>query len=76
MFAQIRMMFAQILTFLEAYFCDNLITGLRAHPKRLAEFAAKDGSIQQTEITASDVLSDPDHVRKVSVRLGRSIVRH
>ncbi|WHP69394.1 hypothetical protein [Phaeobacter inhibens] len=60
-----RMIFAQILTFLEAYFCDTLITGLREHPKRLAQFAAKDGSIQQTEIKASDVLSDPDHVRKL-----------
>lgn len=60
-----RMMFAQILTFLEAYFCDTLITGLREHPKRLAQFAAKDGSIQQIDIKASDVLSDPDHVRKL-----------
>ncbi|MDA5095020.1 hypothetical protein O2N63_13095 [Aliiroseovarius sp. KMU-50] len=60
-----RMIFAQILTFLEAYFCDTLITGLREHPMRLAQFAAKDGSIKQTEIKASDVLSDPDHVRKL-----------
>jgi len=60
-----RMMFAQIVTFLEAFFCDMLMSKLRDHPTRLAQFAAKDGSLQQININASDVLSDPDHVRNL-----------
>ena len=59
-----RMIFAQVLTFLEAFFCDTLISGLRRHPDRLADFAARDGSISQTEFRASDVLRDANHVRK------------
>jgi hypothetical protein len=60
-----RMIFAQILSFLEAYFCDTLISGLRHDPDRLAKFAERDGSISQTGFRASEILHDPDHVRKV-----------
>ncbi|MBY6057943.1 hypothetical protein [Leisingera daeponensis] len=59
-----RMIFAQVLTFLEAYLCDTLISGLRLYPDRLADFAARDGSIAQTEFRASDILRDSEHVRK------------
>ena len=59
-----RMIFAQILTFLEAYFCDTLISGLRRYPDRLVDFAARDGSISQTEFRASDLLRDREHVQK------------
>lgn len=59
-----RMIFAQILTFLEAYFCDTLISGLRKRPDLLANFARRDGSVSDIEFKAYDVLRDPDHVRK------------
>jgi hypothetical protein len=59
-----RMIFAQILTFLEAYFCDTLISELRQRPDLLANFAERDGSISHTGFSASAILRDPDHVRK------------
>ncbi len=58
-----RMIFAQILTFLEAYFCDNLIKGLRDNPGLMAAFADKDGAIREAKITASHVLQDPNYVK-------------
>ncbi len=58
-----RMIFAQVLTFLEAYFCDNLIKGLREHPDLLAEFSEKDRAINKANIRPSDVLRDPDVVK-------------
>lgn len=60
-----RMIFAQILTFLEAFFCDALIQGLRQRPDLFADFAKRDGSIAQTTFNASAILRDPDCVRKV-----------
>lgn len=60
-----RMIFAQILTFLETYFCDNLIKGLRNHPDLLVEFSEKDGTIKQANISASDVLRDPNVVKNL-----------
>ena len=60
-----RMIFAQILTFLEAFFCDTLIQGLRQRPDLLADFAERDGSIAQTAFSASAILRDPDYVRKI-----------
>ncbi len=59
-----RMIFAQVLTFLEAYFCDTLIQGLRQRPDLLADFAGRDGSIAQTAFSASAILRDPDYVKK------------
>lgn len=59
-----RMIFAQILTFLEAFFCDTLIQGLRQRPDLLADFAERDGAISQTAFSASAILRDPDYVRK------------
>lgn len=58
-----RMIFAQVLTFLEAYFCDNLIRGLRDHPDRLVTFSEKDGAIREARISASEVLRDPNAVK-------------
>lgn len=58
-----RMIFAQILTFLEAYFCDNLIKGLREHPSLLVSFSEKDGAIKDASIAASSVLRDPNAVQ-------------
>lgn len=58
-----RMIFAQIFTFLEAYFCDALIKGLRDNPNLLVEFAEKDGAISAASIPASAVLRDPNAVK-------------
>ncbi|MEP1519844.1 hypothetical protein [Ascidiaceihabitans sp.] len=63
-----RMIFAQIITFLEAYFCDNLITGLQKHKDCLLRFASKDGAIQNDPIPAVEVLKDPEIVFKKIVR--------
>lgn len=63
-----RMIFAQIITFLEAYFCDNLITGIQNHKECLLRFASKDGSIQNEPIPAAAVLQDPEIVVKKIVR--------
>lgn len=59
-----RMIFAQILTYLEAFFCDTLISGLRSHPERLKTFASRDGSLASLDFKAVQVLEDPDFVRK------------
>lgn len=60
-----RMIFSQILTFLEAYFCDNLIQGLRQHPDLLIAFSEKDGSIQNIQMSPATVLRDPESGRKL-----------
>lgn len=60
-----RMVFAQIITFLEAYLCDTLIMGLRNNREFMISFAEKDGSIKQMAVSASSVLRDPDYVRRI-----------
>lgn len=59
-----RMIFAQILTFLEAYFCDTLIIGLRKYPERMAKFTERDGASREAEIPISTMLRDPDAALK------------
>lgn len=63
-----RMIFAQIITFLEAYFCDNLIKGLQNHRDCMIRFASNDGAIQDDPVPAADVLRDPDIVEKKIVK--------
>lgn len=71
-----RMIFAQIFSFIEAFFCDTLVSALRRHPDRLADFAAKDGSISQTEFRAADILRDPEYVRKAVEQSLKSRLYH
>ncbi|OUS04245.1 hypothetical protein A9Q96_14935 [Rhodobacterales bacterium 52_120_T64] len=63
-----RMIFAQIITFLEAYFCDNLIKGLQNHRDCMIRFASKDGAIQNDPIPVADILRDPDVIEKRIVK--------
>jgi hypothetical protein len=71
-----RMIFAQIFSFMEAFLCDSLVSAFRRHPDRLADFAAKDGSISQTEFKAADILRDPDYVRKAVEHSLKSRIYH
>ncbi len=71
-----RMIFAQVLTFLEAYLCDNLIKMLRDHPDRMIAFAEKDGAIKDAHIPASEVLRDPNAVTKWIERNLRNRLYH
>lgn len=59
-----RMIFTQILTSLEAFFCDTLIIGLSQHPERLQSFAARDEALKGLNFTAAAVLKDPDIIEK------------
>jgi len=59
-----RMIFAQILTFLEAYLCDTLIIGLRKNPERMVNFAENDGACKEAVIPMAVILREPGGAQK------------